>query len=125
VRERRFNSGREENPEFMIGINGVDVWVNSENTDMMMDMDRIIDPSISANIQYGGALKDARGSVLEDSVANALRRKQRGHWSGGARRCVLTNAARSLPQRKNKIAPAAVAFVTARRFQTRTTLWTG
>jgi len=72
------------NPEFAIGIKtgsildvaGVDVWVNSENTDMMMD--RIIGRSISANIRYGGAEKDANGVVRVDTIAEALRRKLNG-----------------------------------------------
>jgi nudix-type nucleoside diphosphatase (YffH/AdpP family) len=67
------------NPELVIGIKtgeilkveDVDVWVNSENTDMMMD--RIIDRSISANIRYGGAEKDAKGMVRVDTIAEELR----------------------------------------------------
>ena len=72
------------NPELVIGIKtgeildvkGVDVWVNSENTDMMMD--RIIDKSISANIRYGGAEKDPDGTVRVDTIAHDLRRKLNG-----------------------------------------------
>jgi ADP-ribose diphosphatase len=73
------------NPELVIGIKtgeilkvkGVDVWVNSENTDMMMD--RIFDKSISANIRYGGAEKDTNRAVRVDTIADALRRKLHGH----------------------------------------------
>ena len=79
-----FKFTMKSNPEFVIGIKtgeilkveGVDVWVNSENTDMMMD--RVIDRSISANIRYGGAEKDDSGTVRVDTIADALRRKLRG-----------------------------------------------
>jgi O-acetyl-ADP-ribose deacetylase (regulator of RNase III) len=54
------------------GIAGVDIWVNSENTDMLMD--RISGRSISARIRYLGANKDEDGNVLEDTIADALRR---------------------------------------------------
>lgn len=52
-------------------VRDVDVWVNSENTDMMMD--RVIGRTISANIRYWGADKDSRGNVVEDTIADALR----------------------------------------------------
>lgn len=79
-----FKFTMKSNPSFVIGIKtgeilkvqGVDVWVNSENTDMMMD--RVIDRSISANIRYGGAEKDDSGTVRVDTIAQALRRKLRG-----------------------------------------------
>jgi nudix-type nucleoside diphosphatase (YffH/AdpP family) len=72
------------NPALKIGIKtgeilkvrNVDAWVNCENTDMMMD--RIIGKSISANIRYGGAHKDAKGAVLVDTIALDLRRKLAG-----------------------------------------------
>jgi nudix-type nucleoside diphosphatase (YffH/AdpP family) len=72
------------NPRLVIGIKtgeirevrDVDVWVNSENTDMMMD--RIISRSISANIRYGGAEKDRHGAVLVDTIADHLRRQLNG-----------------------------------------------
>jgi nudix-type nucleoside diphosphatase (YffH/AdpP family) len=73
-----------DNPDLVLGIKtgeildvkDVDVWVNSENTDMMMD--RIIDKSISANIRYGGAEKDPDGTVRVDTIAQDLRRKLNG-----------------------------------------------
>jgi nudix-type nucleoside diphosphatase (YffH/AdpP family) len=55
----------------ILKVRDVDVWVNSENTDMMMD--RIIGRTISANIRYGGAEKDEEGNVGEDTIAEALR----------------------------------------------------
>jgi ADP-ribose pyrophosphatase len=55
----------------ILKVRDVDVWVNSENTDMMMD--RVIGRTISANIRYGGAEKDDDGNVFEDTIADALR----------------------------------------------------
>src|SRR5262245_16058868 len=52
-------------------IKGVDLWVNSENTDMMMD--RFLGRSISANIRYLGANKDEHDNVVEDTIEEALR----------------------------------------------------
>ncbi len=48
----------------------VDVWVNSENTNMQMA--RYFDRSISSVIRYEGARKDAGGSVIEDTVYEEL-----------------------------------------------------
>lgn len=52
-------------------IKNVDVWVNSENTNMMMA--RYFERSISATIRYKGAKKDRAGRVVEDLIANDLR----------------------------------------------------
>jgi nudix-type nucleoside diphosphatase (YffH/AdpP family) len=79
--------GKKANRRLVIGIKtgdilnveGVDVWVNSENTDMMMD--RIIDKSISARIRYAGAEKDDNGAVRVDTIANDLRRVLGGRVS--------------------------------------------
>ncbi|MDX2290047.1 MAG: NUDIX domain-containing protein [Hyphomicrobiaceae bacterium] len=57
----------------ILAVRGVDVWVNSENTDMMMD--RIIGRTISASIRYGGAEKDDNGHVVSDVIADELRKK--------------------------------------------------
>jgi nudix-type nucleoside diphosphatase (YffH/AdpP family) len=51
-------------------IRGVGIWVNSENTDMMMD--RFLGKSISARIRYLGANKEG-DDVLEDTIQEALR----------------------------------------------------
>lgn len=51
-------------------VSGVDLWVNSENTNLQMA--RFYDPSISGLIRYLGARKDREGNVIEDTVANAL-----------------------------------------------------
>jgi ADP-ribose pyrophosphatase len=60
----------------ILKVKNVDVWVNCENTDMMMD--RIIGKSISAHIRYAGAQKDSRGAVLVDTIAVDLRGKLNG-----------------------------------------------
>jgi O-acetyl-ADP-ribose deacetylase (regulator of RNase III) len=52
-------------------IKEVDIWVNSENTNMQMA--RHFERSISATIRYLGAKKDRAGRVTEDLVANDLR----------------------------------------------------
>lgn len=51
-------------------IDFIDVWVNSENTDMQMS--RYHERSISGLIRYEGARHDASGRVVEDCVADAL-----------------------------------------------------
>ena len=63
----------------ILRITDVDVWVNSENTDMTMD--RFIGRTISASIRYGGAEKEDDDSIIEDRIADALREKlgRRGH----------------------------------------------
>jgi ADP-ribose pyrophosphatase len=57
----------------ILAVRDVDVWVNSENTDMMMD--RVIGRTISANIRYGGAEKDEAGNIYEDTIADDLRKR--------------------------------------------------
>lgn len=108
-------------PELRLGIKtgdirnvaGVDVWVNSENTDMIMD--RIIGKSVSAIIRYEGAEKDGSDHVIQDTVAEALRRglKGRGYVrlgtvidtepgalvERGVKRILHVASARSLPGR--------------------------
>lgn len=50
----------------------IDVWVNSENTNMQMA--RFFDRSLSAIIRYEGAEKDDNGEVVEDTIAAELRK---------------------------------------------------
>jgi len=57
-------------------INNVDVWVNSENTNMQMS--RHYEFSISATIRYEGATKDGNGYVIDDLIAKDLRKVTRG-----------------------------------------------
>jgi O-acetyl-ADP-ribose deacetylase (regulator of RNase III) len=52
-------------------IKEIDVWVNSENTNM--EMARHFDRSISATIRYRGAKKDRAGRVTDDLIAKELR----------------------------------------------------
>jgi len=68
-----------DHPDMIVGyktgdiakVEGVDVWVNSENEDMMMD--RFIGKTVSANIRYLGAAKDRdEKTVREDTIADAL-----------------------------------------------------
>jgi O-acetyl-ADP-ribose deacetylase (regulator of RNase III) len=54
----------------------IDVWVNSENTNLQMA--RFFDKSLSATIRYQGALKDENGEIIEDTIADELA-KARGH----------------------------------------------
>lgn len=51
-------------------ITEVDVWVNPENTDMLMA--RHFDRGISATIRYLGATRDDLGRVTDDIIANEL-----------------------------------------------------
>ena len=51
-------------------LKGVDVWVNSENTNMQMA--RFFDRSVSSVIRYLGAKKNHAEVVVDDTVAEAL-----------------------------------------------------
>lgn len=53
-------------------IRGIDIWVNSENTNMQMA--RFYDRSISSIIRYLGAEKDQLGLVVNDIIADELAR---------------------------------------------------
>lgn len=57
-------------------VRNIDIWVNSENTNMLMS--RFYERSISANIRYLGAKKDIAGNVTEDIIADDLA-KVMGH----------------------------------------------
>lgn len=52
-------------------VHGIDLWVNSENTNFQMA--RFYDASISGLIRYLGAEKDKEGNVTRDIIADALR----------------------------------------------------
>lgn len=60
----------------MRNVNNVDIWVNSENTNMQMA--RHYEFSISATIRYEGAIKDGNGYVVDDLIAKDLRKVTRG-----------------------------------------------
>ena len=51
-------------------VKNVDVWVNSENTNMQMA--RPYERSISATIRYEGAKKDRSGYIVDDLIAKDL-----------------------------------------------------
>lgn len=51
-------------------IRGVDIWVNSENTEMLMD--RLTGNSVSSRIRLLGAERDADGVFSEDTIGLAL-----------------------------------------------------
>ncbi|HKY54941.1 MAG TPA: macro domain-containing protein [Anaerolineales bacterium] len=70
-------------------INNVDVWVNSENTNMQMA--RPYEFSISATIRYEGAMKDANGYVVDDLIAKDLRKVTRGRDSSPGNIVVTTS----------------------------------
>lgn len=53
-------------------VHDVDVWVNSENTDM--EMARFNEFSTSSVIRYRGARRDAGGHVVDDLIADELAR---------------------------------------------------
>jgi nudix-type nucleoside diphosphatase (YffH/AdpP family) len=52
-------------------IEGVSLWVNSENQDMLMD--RFIGRSISAQIRRLGSNRSPDGTVVEDTIHDSLR----------------------------------------------------
>lgn len=56
----------------ILAVRGIDVWVNSENTDMLMD--RMIGRTVSASIRYGGAEKDDSGHIIHDTIGEDLRK---------------------------------------------------
>jgi nudix-type nucleoside diphosphatase (YffH/AdpP family) len=90
VKPLKFSTVRyeiKEKPGLIVGyktgsienINGVSIWVNSENTDMMMD--RFLGKTISARIRFLGAIKDQDDNVVEDIISEELRGAvgERGH----------------------------------------------
>ncbi len=54
----------------LVDVKNVDIWVNSENTNMQMA--RHFDNSISALIRYHGAKKNEAGFVIDDIIFNNL-----------------------------------------------------
>jgi O-acetyl-ADP-ribose deacetylase (regulator of RNase III) len=57
----------------IINVRSVDIWVNSENTNMQMS--RFHEPTISAAIRYHGAELSPAGEVLVDTIARELAAK--------------------------------------------------
>lgn len=60
-------------------VKNIDIWVNSENTNMQMP--RFYERSGSAVIRYLGARKDATGDVIEDTIADDLSKLMKGKLS--------------------------------------------
>ncbi len=58
---------------------GIDVWVNSENTNMQMA--RFYDRGLSAMIRFHGAEKDENGEIVSDTIAIDLAQRLRGRES--------------------------------------------
>jgi O-acetyl-ADP-ribose deacetylase (regulator of RNase III) len=85
-----YKTGRIDN------MQGASIWVNSENTDMLMD--RVIGRSISSRIRLLGSNKDEDGNIIEDTIAEALRAAvgPRGHVRIGT---VLVTESGSLKER--------------------------
>jgi ADP-ribose pyrophosphatase len=52
-------------------VHNVDIWVNSENTDMLMD--RFFGTSVSATIRRLGAEKHRNGTIIRDTIAEELK----------------------------------------------------
>jgi len=84
------------------GVHSVDLWVNSENTDMMMD--RFLGKSISANIRYLGANKEG-DSVIEDTIEEELRSAvgRRGHVRIGTVLVTTSGQLRAAPHKVRRI----------------------
>ncbi len=85
------------------GINDVDIWVNSENTNMLMD--RFIGRSISARIRYLGSNRDEEGNVIEDTIYEALRTAvgPRGHVTIGTVLVTQSGLLKAAPRRVQRI----------------------
>ncbi|MDR6319984.1 macro domain-containing protein [Actinoplanes couchii] len=64
-------------PGRILRVHDMQIWVNSENTDM--EMARFNEFSISSIIRYHGALRDAAGHVVDDVIAGELSRAVGGH----------------------------------------------
>ena len=60
----------------LANVSGVDIWVNSENTEMMMA--RYHERALSATIRYMGAKKDRANHIAEDLVNEALEAEMKG-----------------------------------------------
>jgi O-acetyl-ADP-ribose deacetylase (regulator of RNase III) len=60
-------------------VRDIDIWVNSENTNMQMA--RFYERSGSSVIRYYGAKKDDTGDVKQDTIANELAKLMRGKTS--------------------------------------------
>ncbi len=93
-----FKYSLSENPEKKVclitgdikDVDNIDIWVNSENTNMQMA--RFFDRSISALIRYLGAKKDLAGHITEDTIANELAGIMGDHKSVPAGHVLVTGS---------------------------------
>ena len=70
----------------------IDVWVNSENVNMSMA--RPYESNISATIRYLGARKDETGAIIDDVVADELKKKMNRRQVVNPGEVVVTDAGR-------------------------------
>lgn len=71
-------------------VRNIDIWVNSENSNMQMD--RYYDSSISSIIRYLGALKDDAGCIVDDTIANELEAIMAGRESVVPAHVIVTSS---------------------------------
>jgi O-acetyl-ADP-ribose deacetylase (regulator of RNase III) len=71
-------------------IHGIDIWVNSENTNMQMA--RFYEPFVSSVIRYEGAEKSATGRVTRDTIQDALHALMDGESSVPPAQVLATTA---------------------------------
>jgi O-acetyl-ADP-ribose deacetylase (regulator of RNase III) len=89
-------------------INNVDVWVNSENTNMQMA--RHYERSISATIRYEGAIRDDNGYVIDDVIAKDLKKVTKGRDCTPANIIVTTAGALEENNKVKRIFHAAAVI---------------
>lgn len=80
-------------------IHGIDIWVNSENTNMQMA--RYYDFSVSSVIRYEGAEKTITGQVKNDFVNNELQALMDGEYSVPPAHVIATSS--GLLKQKNEV----------------------
>jgi O-acetyl-ADP-ribose deacetylase (regulator of RNase III) len=71
-------------------VRDADVWINSENTDMVMP--RIQEFSVSAIVRYEGSKRDAAGRVVQDTIAAELEAQAAGIRPLGAGEVLVTGS---------------------------------
>lgn len=74
----------------ILKVKGIDIWVNSENTNMQMA--RFHDNSISGVIRYFGAKRDRAGNVVDDIIANELETQLGGNTFVQQASVIVTSA---------------------------------
>lgn len=74
----------------IINVTDVDIWANTESTNMQMA--RFYDKRLSGIIRYLGARKDEEEQVMEDTIADALSRKMKDDGVVEPGRIVATTA---------------------------------